>query len=67
MITVWCNDTAIEVAANMRLSDFLAQYYLSSVPYAVMRNGQLVPRSTLGTVSLLDEDQITCLVPMQGG
>ena len=67
MIIVWCNDTAVEVEANTRLSDFLAQHYVSSVPYAVMRNGQLVPRSTLDSVSLLDQDQITCLLPMQGG
>lgn len=67
MITVWCNEVAFEIAADTRLSDFLSQHYVASVPYAVMRNGQLVPRSTLSTVSLSDQDQITCLVPMQGG
>ena len=54
-------------AGNALVSDLLVQLDLVGRRVAVERNGEIVPRSLHGSVSLAEGDQIEIVVAVGGG
>ncbi|MGH1472379.1 MAG: sulfur carrier protein ThiS [Cellvibrionaceae bacterium] len=67
MITISLNGDSQTITENTLLSDAMVQWDFSEKKCAVAINGEFVPRSTYGAITLHDNDDIDVVAPVGGG
>jgi sulfur carrier protein len=67
MITVTINGELREFEQPLAVSQLVEQLGLGGKRIAVERNGEIVPRSQLGTHSIVDGDKLEIVVAVGGG
>ena len=68
-IKVKLNDEIIEIndKESINIEDFLDQKNIQGEYFALMLNGEFVPRSHYSSVLIKEKDEIDIIKPMQGG
>jgi sulfur carrier protein len=64
---LWLNDTLLELAGPIALSQFLMEVLQQQGTYAVALNHHFIPRHAYETTALAEDDRLDIIIPMQGG
>ncbi len=67
MINIKINNLLLRLPHGCRLDEALAIYGVKEKIYAVAIDGKFIPRIHYAQTSLLDNNSIDIIVPMQGG
>ncbi len=66
-ISVTLNGETKHIASGTRLASLVAELALTGKRYAIERNGEIVPKSTLAETELREGDRLEIVVAVGGG
>lgn len=67
MITLQLNGENKTLKAGASITDAINDWQLSNKSFAIAVNEEFIPKSAYGDTSLIDDDKVELLIPMQGG
>jgi len=67
MLLIQVNGESRQVPPGTKVAQLIAAMPLAGKRYAVERNGEIVPKSRLDSVTLADQDRLEIVIAVGGG